>query len=195
MGAGKGRARRAQFVSPVAGHGPPSQYSSSQYHQGEFSGIYADPTSVLKRGKDGAIDAVDATWEFADGGEVTFKSITAPLNGPEPAAGHDVFTDDGAWIGADSSHPHLRFTPTAAAALSARQAERVIAAYEGGDYGEGEAGFAVYKFPSDEGGGLVREQVSVWLIDDAVRSPEGDPPLRDPVTSPGPLTVLTPEDY
>src|ERR1022692_3273211 len=129
MGAGKGRARRAQFVSAVAPQGPPSQYSSAEYYQGDYSGIYADPSSVLHRDEDGFIPAVDATWQFADGSEATFKSITAPLVGPEPALGHDVFNEDGAWIGADSPHPHLRFTPTATASLSASQAEKVVAAY------------------------------------------------------------------
>lgn len=129
--------------------------------------------------------AQKATWQFADAQHAAFTVSSSPLNEKmEAAPGHNKFDEWGNWIGADTPHPHIRFTEGACATLQAAQAVAIVRLYRAGEYGTGEAGFAIY------GEGDSR----VWVVDDAVRSPEGQPPTRDPKTSPGPLTVLLPEE-
>ena len=206
MGSGKGKARRVKSVAKGSADGlesRPDQYrpdehqdaanraawaragtgAAQNYYPGLPEGVYAEPLLVIG---DTASETFTAAWRFADDVPGTFATTGAPLIGPEPAPGHDVFTADGAWIGADRPHPHLRFTNAAIAELSAEEAREIITLYRAGRYGDGEAGFASYNLASGE---------SVWLVDDAVRSAEGEPPMRDPATSPGPLTVLLRSDY
>ena len=99
---------------------------------------------------------------------------------------HDVYTEGGAWIGADRPVPHRRLTNSALAALEGAEITDLFARYAGADYGEGECGFAAYETRGGE---------RVWLVDDATRSLEGDEPLRDPASSPGPQTLMLPSDY
>lgn len=155
--------------------------AAERYHPGVPEGIYATPEEV-----DETAQGTSATWEFGDGQRATFATCPAPLTGTRPVRGHDVFDEHGNWLGADAPAPHLRFTEAARRQLDAAEAKALMDAYASGDYGSGEAGFAVYPLSDGQ---------FVWLIDDAVRSPEGEPPLREASTSPGPLTVLTPDDY
>jgi hypothetical protein len=99
--------------------------------------------------------------------------------------GDDEFDRCGRWIGRDQAAP-FRLITVGAACYPARHVEGCFARYDCGDFGSGEAGFAVYHLSRYE---------PLWLIDDAVRSPEGEPPCRDPATSPGPQTLMTPSEY
>lgn len=99
---------------------------------------------------------------------------------------HEVYAG-AAWIGADRPVPHRRMTNGALIELGPKQAKKLFERYDAGDYGEdgGEVGFALYRVDGK----------AVYLIDDATRSAEGEPPLRDPETSPGPQTVLLSSEY
>jgi hypothetical protein len=99
---------------------------------------------------------------------------------------HQVFHPQGEfWIGADRPVPNRRLTNSALEALTPEQITDVFVRYSNGDYGSGEAGFAVYELG----------EVKVYLVDDATRTLEGEPPGRDPATSPGPQTLMLPSDY
>jgi hypothetical protein len=121
-----------------------------------------------------------------DGREVAvIPAATQPpyaAGGSEPPDDH--FDRHGRWIGPDWERPYRVVTP-GAAALGAAALETLYIRYDAADYGAGEVGFAAY----------VWEGQQVWLIDDATRSPEGEPPARDPRTSPGPQTLLLPDEY
>jgi hypothetical protein len=131
------------------------------------------------------------TGAFAETYKVNGVTFTV-FCGPSPfdprtgaiADGHDVFDADGNWVGADSFLAYRRITSSAAVSLTAR-CKTLFDRYAAGDYGAGEAGFAEYTVDGD----------TFWIIDDAVRTPQGMPPRRDPNTSPGPQTLLTPRDY
>lgn len=143
--------------------------------------VYVQPTLVFHR-ESGLI----AYWRFADDVEQSFATTPAPIVNMEAIPGQAVFDARGNWIGGDVGHPHLRFAHGAIAVLTAGDAQRLVNAYASADYGKGEAGFASYELANGE---------RIWIVDDAVRTPEGEPPLREPATSPGPLTVMTPSDY
>jgi len=103
-------------------------------------------------------------------------------DGSDPPDDH--FDADGRWIGPNWDTPYRVVTP-GAAALGAAALETLYTRYDAGDYGNGEVGFAAYEWAGQQ----------VWIIDDATRSPEGEPPARDPSTSPGPQTLLLPDEY
>lgn len=102
---------------------------------------------------------------------------------------HEVFTPSGAWIGADRPVPHRRMTNGALTELGPEVVGQLFERYENGDFGDpedgGEIGFAFYRVNGH----------AVYLVDEATRSLEGEPPLRDPKTSPGPQTVLLSSEY
>lgn len=102
-----------------------------------------------------------------------------------PNQENQVYDDVGRWIGLDQPAPARVITTMAAKAVPAREINHIFARYLRGDYGRGEAGFAIYQARSKE----------LWLIDDAVRTPEGESPARDPGSSPGPQTLLLPDEY
>lgn len=124
---------------------------------------------------------------------LVFEDGTVIISGPNPfeLVGGDllpkqqVWNENGDWIGADSEIPFRCVTTAAEDALGGRNCLELFDRYETGDYGTGDPGFAVYR---------IGEQ-TVWVIDDAVRTPDGFPPARDPSLSPGPQTLLLPEDY
>lgn len=108
---------------------------------------------------------------------------------------HNVYDKHGRWIGDDlrsNELPHRVVTSGARAALKGAEILDLFRRYELGDYDMGEAGFAVYGLPYDNPTG---GQAHAWIIDDAVRTPEGEPPARNPFLSPGPQTLLLPSEY
>lgn len=108
---------------------------------------------------------------------------------------HNQFDKWGRWVGDDldaDEDPCRCITRTVADRLQGQEIIDLFIRYERGDYGTGEAGFAVYTLPYDNPYGGAQE---AWIIDDAVRSPEGEPPARPANLSPGPQTLMFPEDY
>jgi hypothetical protein len=125
-----------------------------------------------------------------------FEDSSTMASGPHPFyrenKRHYVYDKTGRWIGDDlkaNETPCRLVTVAADNLLSGREIIGVFRRYATADYGGGEAGFATYEIPRPD------DPITVWLIDDAVRTPEGEPPARDPKTSPGPLTLLLPSDY
>lgn len=114
---------------------------------------------------------------------VLSSTMPPPMDGPELLPEH--FDSHGRWVGPDWPAPYRRVTP-GAAAQGRGLVESAFARYRAGDYGEGEVGFAVYETADGE---------HLYLVDDAVRSPEGEPPAREPATSPGPQTLLLSSEY
>jgi hypothetical protein len=78
-----------------------------------------------------------------------------------------------------------RVVTSGVAAFGPAMVDEAFRRYDAQDYGEGEAGFAVYELAG----------TTVWLIDDAVRTSAGQPPEQDVSTSPGPQTLLLPSEY
>jgi hypothetical protein len=78
-----------------------------------------------------------------------------------------------------------RVVTSGVAALGPAMVAEAFRRYDAQDYGEGEAGFAVYELAG----------ATIWLIDDAVRTSPGAPPGRDVNPSPGPQTLLVPSEY
>lgn len=78
-----------------------------------------------------------------------------------------------------------RVVTSGVAAFGRAIVEEAFRRYDAADYGEGEAGFAVYALA----------EATVWLIDDAVRTSVGEAPEGDVSTSPGPQTLLLPSEY
>jgi hypothetical protein len=106
---------------------------------------------------------------------------------------HRKFNSYGAWIGDDlgpDDTPYRAVTAGVVSQLTGQQIVSLFKQYKNADYGTGEAGFAAYNVLDNEG-----NHIDVWLIDDASRSPEGEPPARNPQLSPGPQTMLLPEEY
>lgn len=123
-----------------------------------------------------------AYFVFNDGAVLA----TGPWPHDDPR--QNKFDDHGRWIGRDLSpgeNPCRVITNTTESQLTGRQIVGLFDRYNNRDYGSGEPGFAVYSVDDNE----------YWLIDDAVRTPQGEPPARDPHSSPGPQTLLTPNDY
>lgn len=106
---------------------------------------------------------------------------------------HAKYDEYGRWIGDDllpDEDPARLITFTVCDKMTGRQIRDLFHRYEHADYGKGEAGFAVYSVRLDSG-----DNADAWIIDDAVRTPEGEAPARNPQLSPGPQTLLFPEDY
>lgn len=122
---------------------------------------------------------------FPDGHSLATNDHPFP-NGM-PVAKHNVYDKHGNYIGADREpgDAPCRIVTRGAGAIGGKNVCELFGRYDLGDYGEGEAGFAVYK----------HEGETLYLIDDAVRSPEGEPPTRDPSTSHGPQTLLKASEY
>jgi len=129
-------------------------------------------------------------WDHYEHRGSSFKLLSGPppfdLETGRLFEDHGVFSESGAWIGADRPVPHRRITNGVLEALSGAEIESIFERYQNGDYGEGECGFAVYES---------RAGHQLFLIDDATRSLEGEPPLRDPDTSPGPQTLMLSREY
>lgn len=133
-------------------------------------------------------------------GVFVFEDNSTLSTGPHPFYGdsafrkrHNIYDKHGRWIGDDlrsTEDPHRVITSGVEHALYGESIINCYRKYQLGDYGRGEAGFASYLVWDKEG-----DPITVWLIDDAVRSPEGEPPARDANTSPGPQTLLLPEEY
>lgn len=122
------------------------------------------------------------------------------MSGPHPhyrnKPDHNHFDEHGRWIGRDLQHhetPCRLITATIPAYLTGTHICEYFRRYRTSDYGDGEPGFAVYALPDDLEHRPSDDQV--WLIDDAVRTPEGEPPARNVHMSPGPQTLLFPSDY
>jgi hypothetical protein len=98
--------------------------------------------------------------------------------------GDDSYDRHGRWVGPNSAAPFRLITP-GVAALGRVAVEVAFRLYDEGNYGTGEPGFATYQLAG----------ASVWLVDEAVRTPQGEPPARDVSTSPGPQTLLLPSEY
>lgn len=129
-------------------------------------------------------------WERYEHRRSSFELLSGPcpfdLETGRVFEDHDVHNEQGAWIGADRPVPHRRLTNGVLANLSGAEIKSLFDRYAEGDYGEGECGFAVYESRAGE---------RLYLIDDATRSPEGEPALRDPKTTPGPQTLMLSEEY
>lgn len=129
----------------------------------------------------------------AKGGAIVFTDGTQLPTGPHPFFGynkelHNNWDAFGRWIGHDltsQEEPYRSISSGVSHTLTGKQITDTYVKYRTQDYGTGEAGFAVYQVDGHE----------VWLIDDAVRTPEGEQPARDPLTSPGPQTMLLPHEY
>ena len=115
-----------------------------------------------------------------------------PFPGGVPTERHNIY-DGARWIGDNlqrNESPYRLIGDRALDTVGAKECANLFKRYTLGDYGKGEAGFAAYEVTDESG-----DPTQVWIIDDAVRSPEGEPPARDPQTSPGPQTMLLPEEY
>jgi hypothetical protein len=102
------------------------------------------------------------------------------LDRPRPR--HDVFDEWEHWIGADVTCPHIALTQGATAALTADEAAGVLRRFTVGDYGDGTPDRARYNV----GGTFI-------LVRDGAMPP-GTNAGRDPITSPGPIMVMLPEE-
>jgi hypothetical protein len=144
------------------------------------------------------IDELKATetayYEFTDGTRLT--SGPHPFYHPEYSQDPAEFDQHGRWIGLDTTNPCRLITSNVARVLAGEQIAELFKMFQHYNYGTGEAGFASYLVPVTKSlQPFYGKDVKVWLIDDAVRSPEGEPPARDPHLSPGPQTLLFPEEY
>lgn len=177
---GRGRGEGQDYGGPGIRRNPDSL---------DPGGVYA---KAIRRLPDPEFEGVSVDT-YSHGGQVAeLRSSPLPydLETGRIFDDHDVFNDAGAWIGADRPVPHRRMTNGALAGLGPEMVKSLFDRYAAGDYGHpedgGEVGFALYRV----GGGE-----TAYLIDDATRSLEGEPPLRDPETSPGPQTVLLSHEY
>jgi hypothetical protein len=127
-------------------------------------------------------------------GEFKLASSEEPFDTAhmQPTLGQDKFDQHGRWIGEDRPIPHRRFTTSVGHTIPAKTIRDLFYRYDNGDYGtdEGEVGFAVYHEDTN-----AHTSETLYLVDDAVRTPEGEPPARDPRTSPGPQTLMLSSDY
>jgi len=133
-------------------------------------------------------------------GVYLFDDESTLHTGPHPFYGdrefvkrHNRYDKHGRWVGDDlrgNEDPHRVITDRVKSELHGESIVNCFRKYQLSEYGRGEAGFATYLVWNKEG-----EPVTVWLIDDAARSPEGEPPARPAETSPGPQTLLFPEEY
>ena len=151
-------------------------------------GTYARP--VRRRRAREYEPGLGITWDRYEYRGQSFELLSGPppfdLQTGRIFEDHEVYNESGAWIGADRPVPHRRLTNGALAALSGAEIQSLFERYREGDYGEGECGFAVYESLRGE---------RLYLVDEATRSLEGEPPLRDPRTSPGPQTLLLASEY
>lgn len=129
-----------------------------------------------------------------------FDDGSTLMSGPHPhyreAPQHDHYDEHGRWIGRDlaaDESPCRLITRSVAVCLSGAEICDYFRRYRLSDYGDGEPGFAVYSLPADDN--RPAHVDTVWLVDDAVRTPEGEPAARNPHLSPGPQTLLLPADY
>jgi hypothetical protein len=147
---------------------------------------FSDPVILRSSERRGVFIGI---WKV---GDETAEIPTAGTPFDMEAPDYAIFGPHGRWIGPDKPAPYRVITNGALFELGPVACAELFRRYDAGDYGEecGEVGFAVYEVGRGEAGNQ-----RVYLIDDAVRTPEGEPPARDPKTSPGPQTLLLPEEY
>ena len=144
-----------------------------------------------------------------EGGTIHFEDKAQVQTGPHPFYSknkkrHNLYDQYGRWIGDDlafDEEPYRTVSDGIILLLSGIVISDIFRRYSLQDYGSGEAGFASYQIPCDTSiepccvNADTPKGHIVWLIDDAVRTPEGEPPAREPTHSPGPQHLLLPHEY